>query len=1073
MKKLLMGAGVFAVAGLALWLWLGGSETQPGAPVSESALAARSADAVRQPVNALLESPLPQPKGSLAIRGKVVGPSGPVSGAVVVATGDGGEDVLSDLDCQCDNKCGRRLLECGCPQAAAQLVELVLERRGEAPPVARATTGPDGTFAIEGLEEGSFTLWAEKPGQLIGVQRHLSAGVENAQVTVGPGLVLRGKVTDDQEKPVSSALVTAIFAEHSRFFDAASAADGTFSIGPVPFGKYSLVASKGDLLPGHARAEDGGAVDALRLFSPRRVTGRVLDGAAPLKGATVRLEGGHRKLKVETDAQGLFSFEGLRPLSYELSATNGLRLAAREVSIAPGKDVLGIELILDEAGEIIGSVRGSGGPLAEAEVEARGSDRHDSESSAKSGADGRFRVGPLPAGKYRVRAGAEGYLSADWRDVEVARGGTASTEFTLTPAALVTGSVVDPEGNPIEQARVEARWTGLKHDGIESNRFTSAPSRRDGSFTLDGLLPGSYEVSVEHKDFRRVARTLNAPGSGERFALERGLALEGVVVDEADRPQAGVNISARLDKGGGKPDRQRDFREERNQGVRTATSLADGTFTLKGLEAGRYEIEATTSGEWRSGKTVRTAHAQAEVRPGASSKVRLQFARGEKISGVVERSDGKPVEGARVFAYRDDDGELGPGSRGMAMSAADGTFAVEHLTAGSYFLFASKDGESRSERAEAKTGEEGVKLVLAKAPMIRGRVVRENGTPIKHFKINQRELVDAEDGRFELQLRARDGQARLIVEAEGLAATSRYYPVSENKDVEAGDIVLVAGRTVRGAVFDARTGAPIEGALVDVGDPDGKNLDQMMLAEEYGAVRTASDGTFALPQVDHTRRLLIAAQHEAYRLTYQPLASTEERVTLRMRRGASVVGSVRDADGKPLTASVMIEIGTEHREGRTEADGAFRIGGLPAGTGHAMVYARGPDRDQFRPQEFQLAEEGEARVDFRPQTGGARLTLRNPERGRYRFVLVPGDVPVPTKIEEMSALRSGFAGRTAGEVTQFEHVPPGGYSLFGFDMANRKALRLFKQLLQVSAEPEQPIEARVPEKLTEIATQKD
>src|SRR5688572_18637951 len=59
------------------------------------------------PVNALLSAPVAPPRGDLFIRGRVVGPSGPLAGAVVVATAPRPEEVLGELPCDCGEGCER------------------------------------------------------------------------------------------------------------------------------------------------------------------------------------------------------------------------------------------------------------------------------------------------------------------------------------------------------------------------------------------------------------------------------------------------------------------------------------------------------------------------------------------------------------------------------------------------------------------------------------------------------------------------------------------------------------------------------------------------------------------------------------------------------------------------------------------------------------------------------------------------------------------------------------------------------------------------------------------------------
>src|SRR5438477_472861 len=84
-----------------------------------------------------------------------------------------------------------------------------------------------------------------------------SAGPAGNVIEVTGHQRLRGRVVDSFGKPIAGAVVTALFAEQARFFDALSAADGTVTFGPFPRGPYGLVAQAPSLLPDCVRASEG------------------------------------------------------------------------------------------------------------------------------------------------------------------------------------------------------------------------------------------------------------------------------------------------------------------------------------------------------------------------------------------------------------------------------------------------------------------------------------------------------------------------------------------------------------------------------------------------------------------------------------------------------------------------------------------------------------------------------------------------------------------------------------------------------------------------------------------------
>ncbi|HEY3447265.1 MAG TPA: carboxypeptidase regulatory-like domain-containing protein [Myxococcales bacterium] len=1018
--------------------------------------------------NALLNAELPAAKGALTIHGRVLGPSGPVSGAIVVASADGGEEVLSDLEAKCDERCEQKLLQAGCPEAAGQLVELAVQRRGEAPPLARATSGDDGSFALEGLEDGSFALWAEKPGVLIGLERGVRAGAEGVEVKVDPGMVVRGRTVTDADKPVAGASVTAIFAESTRFFDAVSGADGSFAIGPVPRAKLTVVASARGLLPA-AAAVSGSFPDVRRLDlpAPRRLGGSVTREEEPARGVTVTLEGPHRRLKAASGEGGAFLFPGLRPGRYTLVASEGTYQARETLNLEAGKDVLDVALRLGPGGELVGTVRGvSGRPVADARVIV-GS--RQARAEQRTGSDGTYHVAALPAGKYRARVDAEAFLESEVREFEVAEGGTATADFSLEDASPLEGLVVDEEGNPVEGAQVQAQHAGSDRRGDDPAKrmrgvIGSASSHRDGSFSVDKVSPGPFEVWVVHEAYLDLRLDLTAPTKTARLVLSRGIELTGTVVDEEDQPVAGARVMAIPDQGADDP-------RPRAPGSfkRCEATTARGEFAVRGLDEGPYEVTASAGGTRGDG---RQASQRVVVHGPKTGPIKLQFPKGLSISGKVVGQDGKPATEVRIFArMKELEGAEGsPDSEGRFSSSEsgdDGSFTLRNLQPGSFEITAQHSKgrlSSRSEPVTAKAGDTAVTLVLEEAAKLRGRVVQETGTPITHFKIERNDYRDPQ-GAFEIPLEwASNGT--LLFEADGFAATERKVEAEagDKQDVDLGDVVLGKGRTLTGKVLDARTNAPLAGALVDVGATELLTESNVRLSTGHGAVVSRADGTFTLPHVEPVA-MGIFATFEGYRPAAQPLGASETSLTIRLSPGTVVKGTVTDAAGKPAARAWASAHGPQGASFENLVEkGAYRLVGLPPGRFVVRVRSYSSDEVAFLPQTIDVPESGEVQVDFKEATGGTRLVVTLPLE--LEVMILPGEVALPAKAEEL--LDVTFAGvlqpDRSGADAAFSHLTPGPYTLLLFREAGKDdSLQLARQSVQVGAEPEQRIAVSMPE----------
>ncbi|MFN7134928.1 MAG: carboxypeptidase regulatory-like domain-containing protein, partial [Myxococcales bacterium] len=416
----------------------------------------------------------------------------------------------------------------------------------------------------------------------------------------------------------------------------------------------------------------------------------------------------------------------------------------------------------------------------------------------------------LQTGPHVVAVTARGFIDDEPRPVELAVGEETRLEVALEAGEAISGTVLDSAGAPLGGAAVYAR----PKDPQRARDGDSATSAADGSFRLEGLRPGAYTVDVRHEGFRSESLETKAPARDVTVVLDRGGGLRGTVLEEDGRPVAGVDVRANA-------------LDASNHSSAHARSDARGRFTLEGLADGEYALlatEAVTSDEEEPGVT-RTATARARVRKGTPGDVLLRFERGLEISGQVVDEAGAPVDGARVTAVNAGATRGGADARRaaaeMTMSSArsgkDGSFTVAWLRPGAYRLTAGKEGFRpdlvRSD--EIASGARGVRLVLKRVGMIRGRVVRSDGRPVTEYQLNFHP-VESPEGRFEQPIR-RAGEEELVIMAQGFASTTRRVKVEPGRDTVVGDIVLDEGRRVSGRVVDALTGKPVGGALVDVG----------------------------------------------------------------------------------------------------------------------------------------------------------------------------------------------------------------------------------------------------------------
>ncbi|RYZ41561.1 MAG: carboxypeptidase regulatory-like domain-containing protein, partial [Myxococcaceae bacterium] len=547
--------------------------------------------------------------------------------------------------------------------------------------------------------------------------------------------------------PIADARVTVIDREHTRFFDTVADARGTFHLGPLPLGRYSVFISAEGWAPRFIQDLDQeGPLEPVTLARASRLAGRVVavDGS-PAAGLRVLLDG-DSELATEqlttTDGAGRFSFDDVPELPHQLNVgTVQLGAYATLTVSPPAQDVV---LQLQSGVYVDGTVSDdTGRPIAGAKVSTFREDGGpaSAEATTVTSASGRYRLGPVRAGPHAFKIEVAHHL-----DLEVANQslgwGPGPLDFTLFRAASAEGTVVDAEGQPIAGISVELHSCGDRGRGCSPEDVTRTDA--DGHFILDAPKAGSGRIIAEGDPFIASALEVQVPATSLRLVMNRGASVSGHVTDAQGLPvrQASVRL----------------VREEEGddaEGAETRHGVTDGsgTFLLQGLLPGRYVLEATVSREWMNERVSQRIELQERER----LDVTLRLEEGRTLSGVAVDGSGQPL--ANVFisatAPEDDDAwnqfDEGIGSvPGLAgiRSGPDGRFTLRHLTAPRYALDASlPDHAFRADRSQggtfdkeeqrfwAEAQSQQVRLVLARHGHLRGRLVDPDGKAVTSFRV--------------------------------------------------------------------------------------------------------------------------------------------------------------------------------------------------------------------------------------------------------------------------------------------------------------------------------------------------
>jgi hypothetical protein len=219
------------------------------------------------------------------------------------------------------------------------------------------------------------------------------------------------------------------------------------------------------------------------------------------------------------------------------------------------------------------------------------------------------------------------------------------------------------------------------------NFVTSTQTGADGTYTVSGLVTGTYEVGFVPTSGNYLSQffdgetslaaadavpvTAGATTLGINAALAPGGQISGTVTDASSQGIGNVEV---------------DVYDASQNFVTSTMTAADGTYALSGLATGRYEVGVPSSGVYASqfynGKaSLATADAVPVTAASPPTTVDLALLAGAQISGIVTdtAAPANPVPGVEVDVY-DASGNFVASTQ----TGGDGTYTLSGLFPASY-----------------------------------------------------------------------------------------------------------------------------------------------------------------------------------------------------------------------------------------------------------------------------------------------------------------------------------------------------------------------------------------------------
>ena len=342
------------------------------------------------------------------------------------------------------------------------------------------------------------------------VDLHEPCGAGGIHVSLERGILLAGRVVDENGRPVAQASVTS--RTDSRLPEAVTDEKGQFHLPPMyrDMAPFTLMVRAEGFVPqqvGPLPARDNLSLLA-RMRRGGEIRGRIVDerDLAPLPEGGVRVSeragdmSGDVLWEASANAEGEFRLSGLLPGRYDVSAWAPRRKARSEVVTVTGAGTVDIgDLALSSHPQISGSlVREDGSP-------AGGEARVQLERKLKAPDalvtvpppvltgtvhdDGSFQIPGVAPGRYRLVA-SEGEARAVKNSVEVAGEDVDVGTLTLARGASVDGLLTSRQRQDFSGWRVQ-----LARQSFDLNA-PAASCDADGSFSFSDVPPGTYRLQA-------------------------------------------------------------------------------------------------------------------------------------------------------------------------------------------------------------------------------------------------------------------------------------------------------------------------------------------------------------------------------------------------------------------------------------------------------------------------------------------------------------------------------------------------------------------------------------------------
>jgi len=708
---------------------------------------------------------------------------------------------------------------------------------------------------------------------------------------------------------------------------------------------------------------------------------------------SMRFEFDHDR-EIVSDAQGVFALKGATAGRFRISAKHDDWMPTnRVVDIAGDMDTTSTPLVMTKGKEISGTVTTAEGKPASGQrinlnsvynPETALSGQQTIYKNTKVGANGAFTFKGLPPGKFRLTVSdSEGNEITSLDNVEA---GSDDVIVTLAKTRLITGTVVNSEGKPVQGAAIQAvksrkRDSDFTYSSISSSR-NPLTTDSSGHFEISVREGTAYDILAAAPPLlpQKVMVDLSpgaaaAPVAPLKIVLTQGYKITGSLVS-ADGKPAGKGLKIRTSKG----DRMSMMMARSSDDKSLAAETdARGQFALEGIPPGIITLSVYENlGEDTDQHYPKIiVSKEVLVDTNKMTEVKIVLPKLGSVKGRVMPEEGKKSGVVQVsISSMAGEGRLNYNIQ----SDARGNFSFTNIPAGKYMAWAYGRGSGRDlspvpENIEV-IADQTVEITLGKkttgagAPAFTGTVSRDNipfqageitfmPTPTKKF--SKEELMTlygkmaqgkiGSNGVFSVKI-MEPGEYQCMVMPREPGKKQQYDGYNYPKFYQT-NVKLSAGQTNLDINF---TGVTLSGTVTA---PDGSpavkasiqaiptNTDLMFQHMAGYHTQTDTQGQYRVECVP-PGAYNIMVQHKEYGTTSRKnvtISAASNRVDLALAGGFAITGMVATTSGGSAAGAWVILTTDDELSGgfgSVEEDGTYEMKQLiPKGTYQIFIVLKG------------------------------------------------------------------------------------------------------------------------------------